>query len=366
MKLGGSSTRAVASGLVLLLTGVCAAAQGTITLKPVARLEAGAAVTIADVADLTGPEALALADVRLDAQRLPVRDGSAVVDVERVREILNERKDVHWGRLTLAGRSCVVRHVQREAPAAEATPAEADPTLRPEHVEPGTVRAMLAEKIAEMLRAGPDRLRLTFDQNDREVLDLATAGRVVEAQPTGSSDRMTLDVKVFEGERMLTRAAVRVDVRVKRPVLVVRQGISRGQKIGPDDFSLDDQWLALKARPASAAGVVGAIARSSIRAGKVLDETDFEPETIVRKGELVTVHCLAGLVRVETVARAMSAGKDGEVINFQAQDDSKRTFQARMSGRGRAVAVAAGTPGLPAAAGEAGLNDSGINTGEQR
>lgn len=329
--------------LAALLAPAVARAQGTITLRPVARVEAAAPITLADIADLIGDEAQKLAAVRVDGEPLPDGgDGWLTVSVERVRSVLRTRKDANWGKLTLMGKSCAVRRL--DPPKAEEPAAQ--PVVQPAPAEEAwpvgaTVRPLVAAKISEVLGVGPDDLRLTFDQGDKALLDLAMTGRRAEIQPVGSSDRMPMQVTVFEADRIVTSGTVRVDVKVKRAVLIVRQALSRGQKIGPDDFSTDTQWLAPKAKPATTTGVIGSVAKSSVRSGKMLEEGDIESPVIVRKGDLVTVHCLSGLVKLETVARATGPGRDGDVVNFTTQD-GKRTFQARMSGRGRAVALSDG------------------------
>lgn len=326
--------------LAVLMAVVPAGAQSVIELRPVARLSAEAPVRLADVAALRGDEAGRLSEVRLDADPLrPGPDGRVRIDVDLVRTILAPMKDVNWSRLTLAGRACeIIRDTPAVTPAAPRARRPHEEPDRPAPGESATVRGLVRGWISELVGAGPDRLRVTFDEQDRELLDQPVAGRRVEIQPGGTSDRLPLQIKVFEGERIAAAGTVRAEVRVKRSVLVVRQGIPRGQSITAEDFTLDEQWLAPRVRPASAARAVGSVARGSLRAGEVLDEDDFELPLVVKKGDLVTVHCLSGLVKVELVARAMEAGRDGEVIALQAAD-SRRTFQARMSGPGRAVVV---------------------------
>lgn len=351
---------------IVSMVGSRAVAQSTIALRPVVRLASEAsAVTLADVADLAGEEATRLASTPLtEIWPAADKDGWRRLDVEQVRSVLSARKDVNWGRVTLVGHVCMARRDDPEPTKPEAKSAE--PSKAPEEIDDtGTVRATVRAKVAEVLRASPDRLRLKFEDHDRELLGMAVAGRFVEVQPVGQSDRMPMQVTVYEGERIIASGTVRVDVRVKRPVLVVRQGLSRGQKIGPEDVTSDEQWLPAKTRPATAASVIGTVAKTAVRAGKVLEEADAESPVIVRKGDLVAVHCLAGLVKVETIGRAMQNGRDGEVVPFQAQD-SKRVFQARMSGHGRAVAVATGEADAdPKAKRGRAAGDEVMNSGNQ-
>jgi flagella basal body P-ring formation protein FlgA len=106
-------------------------------------------------------------------------------------------------------------------------------------------------------------------------------------------------------------------------------------------FEADRQWLAPTIQPATAAQAIGAIVRGRVEAGKVVMAKDVEPPIIVKKGDLVSVDCIAGTVVVGTTARAKENGTDGQVIEFQSLQ-SKKTFQARINGNGRAVMVIPG------------------------
>jgi flagella basal body P-ring formation protein FlgA len=57
---------------------------------------------------------------------------------------------------------------------------------------------------------------------------------------------------------------------------------------------------------------------------------------VVRRGELVTVHCVSGGIVVKAKARARAEARQDEVIELQ-MDGSKKTFRARIVGPGRAV-----------------------------
>jgi len=63
------------------------------------------------------------------------------------------------------------------------------------------------------------------------------------------------------------------------------------------------------------------------------------PTVAVAKGDIVAIRCISGTVVLSTRARAMATGRDGELVQFQALD-SKRTFFARMDGKGHATVVA--------------------------
>lgn len=320
-----------------------AAGQGTIALRGAARVEPGAPVRLGDVASLTGAEAEALAGLVLipsDARR-----GRDTIDTELVRRAIDERAGgTNWGRLTLGGASCVILPPQGAAPSA-ARPASTEPAV----TVTGTVRAVVADRLGRMLDASPTDLRLVFDDSDREVLGLPVGGRIVDVRPTGLSERMPVQVTVYEvgGESIAAARTIRVGVQVRRPVVLAAVARRRGDLVGPGDVTGEFRWVG----PATAAmtpdRVVGSAVRSRLTPGAVVTPQDIEPPIVVDKGDLVAVHCVSGTIVVRLTARALGSARDGEVVRLQSLVDGERTFYGRMNGRGRAVAVAPDTTEAP-------------------
>jgi len=321
-----------------LLVGLTARA-GEIALRPSARLTPGAPVTLGDVATLTGDDAAALAPTALDVRR--GSDGAAEITVEDVRAAL-DAAGVNWGRLTLRGSVCAVR-------AAEPTPATPDAPRRarsrdePAAVDlagPPTVRTRLARLVARLYGVTPDNLRLRFDERDAEFLSTPESGRRIEIQPaaTPNASRFSAVVWLYAGDELLGSRSVRVDVRVRRPVVVLTRALDRGDAVTPDAVRSETLWV----EPAGSAMVgavedaVGAVARKRLDAGAILRAEALEPPIVVRRGELVTVHCVSGGVVVKAKARAARDGRAGERLELR-MDGSKKTFVARVVAPGRAV-----------------------------
>lgn len=57
---------------------------------------------------------------------------------------------------------------------------------------------------------------------------------------------------------------------------------------------------------------------------------------IIKRGDDVTLCCLAGAVELKSKAKALSSARDGEVVQLQVEG-SKKTISARVSGPGYAV-----------------------------
>jgi flagella basal body P-ring formation protein FlgA len=320
-----------------------AAAQTSIELRSSVTLKAGAPITVGDVADVEGEDAEAIMDTVVERDP-PTR--AFDIDVKAVRAALGAAKVVRWGKTTLRGSTCSVILMGDESAAAAKKNADEPARQRPEVVRldgPETVRTHVATSLARMYAVGANDLRLLFDDRDKELLDTPAANRRVDIQPTNSattSTRVGLRTYVFSGDRLLMQRTISVEVLVRRTVLSAVAPIPRGHEIDASDFTASEQWHAPSAAvPCTAEQAVGAVAKARINAGQVISEASIEAPIVVKKGDIVEVHCLAGAVHLKaTRARALAAGRDGEIVSFQLEG-SKHSFKARMSGRGTAVLV---------------------------
>lgn len=327
-----------------LITGIMAAlmallsahaSAGTVELRSAARVTPGEAVTLADIAVLTGDDAKALGDlIVLDVDSLSVKSGRASIDIDRVRALIDAR-GVNWGLLTLRGGRCDLR--VREAPAPARTAIE-NPFIETidSQTEP-TVRTFIEQRLRETFGVtDPSLMRIRFEKRDEDLLSMTLAGRLVDAHTTGSSVRVPVSVSVYEGERLLERRSIRVEAHIQREVCVLKAPLRRGERIGEQSFTRETRWMATDTSPLSPAEAVIAEAKSSVDAGVVLERRHVEAPVVVRRGGLVIVHYLSGPVILKTKARAMSDGRMGERIKFEALG-TKRRFMARVDGADRAV-----------------------------
>lgn len=327
----GLSARRVAALVVLgllLLTPRLALADGTISLRSVARVDASAPILLADIAELDGDAATAHAHAEI-AKPGP---RPATVTLAQVRGVL-EQRGANLGRLALRGSSCNVLAALAAAPiATHAAPAA--PTGE-------NLRAVVVARVAELLAVEPSDLRLTFESRDEDLLGTATEGRTVAVQPAGEGDRLPLTIRVYEGDRIALQGQVRVGVLVRRQVLVTTAVLARGTAIRAGSLLAEERWLPPSASPATGADLDGQVLKSRLSVGQVVEAQDIEPPLVVKRGDVVAVDCLSGAFSVRTTARAMSAGRLGEVIQFQSLS-SRHTFRARVSGPGLAVTLAPG------------------------
>jgi flagella basal body P-ring formation protein FlgA len=319
--------RCAVLGLVLV-TAALAEAQSIIELRPGASVPDGVPVVLSEVAVLSGADAEALSGIVIRERAV----AGETISVDDLRRVLDRSARINWGRISLRGQSCVLRIGRAGGPAAGDAQEGRARVIDPH----GTVRALVAARISAVAQAGADELRLTFAPEDDDLLNMASAGRTVEVTPTGMSDRLPLAVRIFENERIIMNRTIRVGVEVQRPVMIAGAARRRGESISEGDVTEGLRWLGLAARPAQRDQVIGASPRMRIAQGQVLMVEDVTPPTVVTRGEQVTVYCVRGTVVLTIRARAMGAGRDGELVQFQTLDN-ERTFFARMDGRGRAL-----------------------------
>ncbi len=293
--------------LSLGLLGRVAGAQDSIVVRPAARVPASGPLTLGDVAALTGPEATRLAGaVVLDEAALRRSKPEALrLDVRLVRAAL-DRTDIRWGKVTLSGAACAL--------AAAPGPDARAPAPAPARTG-ATVRDCIARRVGELARAPVEDLRLTFDEARKDLLDLPTSGRSVAVAPAGMSERMPVNVRVLDGDRLVAEGSIRVGVQVRRTVLVARSAIPRGDKVDDADVDAQERWLAPTLAPATREQALGSAARARIGPGEVVLARDVEIPAAVRKGQTVAVDCVVGgiVVRMNN-ARALMDGREGEEI----------------------------------------------------
>ncbi len=327
--------------LFALLQG--GARADTITLHRSAVIEPGAAVRLSDIADLEGPRAEALAPFVLvdDIDELPRggTPGTRRLGLPFIRQRLKSAPGVNWAMLGLRGSTALISPPppSRPEPGARETTHQKKGAARPEQrVLPGSIRALAREVLIDILKVGPEDLRVRWPDRKGAFLDEPVAGRTVHIQPLGRSSRLPLTVTVYEGDRIVRTETVRPDIRVRRTVWVVSSAIRRGTVLSEKNTTRRSMWLEPGVSPAGE--VIGKVTSRRLEAGAVIETGDVEPPLIVRRGEIVSLDCVAGAVMLRCAARALEPGHAGDVIRFELLS-SKEKVTARMSGRGRAVMV---------------------------
>lgn len=330
-----SKARRLGATLALVALGIAAwvsprtAAGQTVTLRPSAHAAHDTPLTVGDIADVTGEGSAAVAAVPLGRAR-----ANDAIDAARVREALNQATGINMARIVVRGPACTISD-----PAAQATqtPAKAapTPTLISAIPTPGTLRALIPDRLAATLDLDPSDLRLAYDDGDARLLNTPIEGRTVVLRPTGSGERLPVAVRIYDGERLAESGTLRVGVLVRRSVYRVTSAVARGETLIADALKREEAWLPPGVRPAGEAAI-GQVVRTRLEPGEVLTADHVELPIVVRRGDLVAVDCISGGFVVQTTARALEAGREGQVIEMQALN-SKNTFRGRVSRAGQAV-----------------------------
>jgi len=359
-----------------LFAPACASAMLTqptaVVIKPAATLPRAAAETtnaqdlrLSDIAEVTGPDAHRLKNaVVLTSDELAKADFSRgfAVELDQVREAISRIPGgISWGRVTLSGSTCLLRKaedlsdVPAGPPVPEFVPGRKQISQPAAEVSQTTLRGVIASRLAELqgVTLGDLRLKIASPSRaDEAYLDVPMGSeKRVEITPGArNSSRMPLNVDVYQGDRLIENRQYTAEIQVRRWVVVPVGTIERDQIITEEDFKREQRWVSPAAdAPADAAQVIGATPRKRLEAGRVITAQDLQSPVVVQKGETVWVHCLSGGFVIKTKARAMSAGRDGQLVAFQTEGNplapgarstsfqNKKTFMARMSGRGVAV-----------------------------
>jgi flagella basal body P-ring formation protein FlgA len=350
--------------LVCLLAIWQSAAGDSIVLKNAARLPADSlVVTLGDVAVLEGDEALRLAGTPVG--RINPGESVRELTLADVRESLS-RTEVNWARVNISGRSVVVR-VARDAHAAPPqamAPATLDVAGRDSQPAPGetqavvldtlvaepTIRGLVAKLICTGARRDPRDLRVRFDDRDSALLSTRLDSGRFEVQPLGSlsGDRMEFAVRAWEGAAARHAGQVTLLAEFRTSVARVRTDMDRDRVVADDDIEVSESWVgpseAMSIAPRAA--IVGRVLARSVRAGDILRVRDLQNETLVQRGDLVTVRCLVGGVAISLQAEARADGAQGEAIEFR-KTGEREAFLATVTGRNQAIIDLSHKQGAP-------------------
>ncbi|HVZ94263.1 MAG TPA: flagellar basal body P-ring formation chaperone FlgA [Phycisphaerales bacterium] len=326
---------------------------GSIKLRPEAAVAPADPITLGDIAELNGEDALVLRTfvVTPIAGDITGSRGWTELNMDDVRRTLSTA-NVNLTRLALSGGSCTVRLINTVgATPADPAPAPVEP-IRADAERGTTIRAAISRTLVDFLRVPADRLRLTFDARDEAFLARSEPTRRVSITPstTEASSRIAVRVRVFEADRLVDERSVRADAEIYRRVVILQNTVKRKDALTVSDVAESEMWIAPGGTEpvATAEDAIGAVAKSRLDAGSVLRRDALEPAVMVKKGELVSVICISGGVELTTRARAVADGRAGDLVELKT-DGAKKTFTARVDGRGRAVVVVEGPTGEPRA-----------------
>lgn len=339
-----------------LLVACCFAAfaqvlhADSIVLRSSLRTTGESPILLRDIANLEGSDAIALGSVVV-VEHPASRNSPQVIEVsaDEVRTAIHAaRPRTRWGRIALNGDTCTVRLV---APKEEREPKAIAPVPMPaEKFKPvgpswtiasdfneENVRSAIAARLVSFLKVDPASVRLVFAEADSSLLEQAGVGRTLDIQPTGLGAQVPVLVRVFEGERVIAAGTVKVRVEQKRPVVVASRSLHRGDTVSSEVVLCEERWVAPGERYSVENSVMGCVVKNRLEPGQIFIEGDVEAALLVKRGEIVNIACLTGSIVMNTRARALAAGREGETIDFAPIRDPKSRIAAKVVSAGQAV-----------------------------
>ncbi len=315
--------------LIFLLVTAARADMTEVTLRGTARVLAGHAVTLGDVATIVGDGSLRSIElIKVDDARLRGADW-VQVNASDVQEALG----LSPAKLVVRGTVCRLRVM--------------DPTPTPvfvrnqagrivEAFDGPILRDHIRARIRAELGVADEDLRLVFAGRDARLIRTPTKGMTVEIQPLGLSSEMPLAANIYDGEKIVLSETLRVSVEVRKRVLVAARLIPRRGEIAGKDYEIESRWVSPTVEIALEEDMGGAIARSALKPGDMIEKRQVEPPIVVKRGDSVAVRCITGSIVAKITARALGDGRDGDRIKFEPVNGGRRFF-ATVNGAGRAV-----------------------------
>jgi len=346
----------VGVAVTVLLWARVAASQTTVTLNASARVQPDAAVHLNDLATIVGDDAQSIGCISVfesAASQCKGGNGWFEVSVGDIRSAL-EASHAILGRTTLRGATCVVRlsgstvaPKTARAPIGSKQIREQQEPTTVDTADAPTVRTILALTLARFLGVNAENLKIGFDAKDETLLSKPTEGKRVDVQPAASAlnEQIPVRIYIYSGDKLLSSDTITVKALVRRTMLSAAQAIDRKTTIDAGMLTTGQSWVSPNTpMTCTMEQALGAVARANIRAGQPILAKQIDTPLLIHRGDTVEIHCLSGSVTLKAArARALGAGREGEYVSFQLIG-SKKTFTARVSGRGLAIIVVGEVP----------------------
>ncbi len=271
-------------------------------------------LTLGDIADISGTNTVHLSTLAIPRDLGTTAGDNRLIHIDELRKFMSTSRDVNFGAIALSGQSVRIRRVMDTPP-----PVKTVSHAQPAHPAPSgtSIRDVIPTRIALERNVSVDDLRVTFNDADREVLDASLEGRSWSITPTGESDNLPLQVRIYSNDQLVLAKSIRVRVEAKKEVAIALRAIRKGELIDPTLVKAETRWLPQSIQAASPNTVIGKAARSQIGADSIIETRDAEEPIVVRKGERIVIDCVVDGVLVRSTMRAGSNARVGDVIVVQ-------------------------------------------------
>lgn len=308
----------------------------TVMLRSTVRLTSDhREIKLADLATTSGPQAAKLQNLTVTLDKPVVAGQWTPFTLESIRLLIDQAPDIHAGSVILAGSNgSITRRT------------DTDPLTKPlnnnnlnQHKQSGPVlRHHLQSWIYARLKTDEPSTRIKFNDSDLSLLNTPTTGRIVEINEIGRSTKMSCRVVIYENEQIVASDTVRFEVQIQRQVRITTAQIRRRSPINDELTTIETRWLSPVMPIADPETSLGQVCKKTIDPGSIVLDSMLESPLLIERGETISVKSITGSVSVGILARAMSDGRLGELIEIESRDRTQR-FTARVAGPGRAVII---------------------------
>jgi flagella basal body P-ring formation protein FlgA len=217
-------------------------------------------------------------------------------------------------------------------------------------VSSSAIEQRIAAALAARYAIGrPESLKVTFDQAVRPIeLPLTSAAEPTLTRATydkaGGRFDVTFELANVRGQWRYTGTAVETV-----EAAIATRALARGDLVKQGDILIERRPKSEFASepPASAADIVGLAARTNIRAGQGLRNSELMKPEVVKKSEMVLLRYEVPGIVLTTRGQALESGSEGDLVNIL-NISSKRTIQGIVTGPGRVSIPSSSTTRLAA------------------
>jgi flagella basal body P-ring formation protein FlgA len=197
-----------------------------------------------------------------------------------------------------------------------------------------TLRLLLIDDLATRLSIPADRLAVTFNPKDENLLHLSEPLFKFSIEPRQIHDLgdVTWHVVIQTGSGS-QKGSITANVRAWQNEVVLAKPLAYHQVIRASDVTerrtLADQLPTDPLLTISQA--VGQEAGRDLKVGTALTARMVDAMTLVKPGQLVTISLSVGTVSVKTVGRALEAGSYGQTVKVK-NETTQDIFEVTMTG----------------------------------
>jgi len=154
--------------------------------------------------------------------------------------------------------------------------------------------------------------------------------------PSRLTSSLLLQVRLQSGDRVLGVYSLSLKAQLFREVWVARAPLERGTNFDPNQLEARRVDLLQEREAVPTEGTDGEYSfATTVPAGRQLAWRDLARRTLIRKGQIIDVSAVDGLLSITTKALAMENGAAGDTVKLR-NLESKKDFSALVVAEARA------------------------------